>query len=315
MSSVSVVIPYYQRRAGLLAKALESVSGQTAFDRIDAVIVVDDESPRSAELDLGELNRDDRILQKLTIVSQKNAGVSRARNAGLDRVMPHVEYVAFLDPDDVWLPEHLALSLAGLDTGSDFHFSNFTQVGQQVGAFERANRHVAAEHPLLIPPAVHRYGGDMVRQITTANLIGTTSVVYRFSRARAVRFPEQFIYACEDYLMWLSLLHHCRAISFTSVVTAHCGEGVNLFSGATWGSTHLCRRLVDEINYRSYLLDSVSMQPDNYQAVRKLLLNNRRAYLGNLWSMLKRLKINVVPLVAKQVINEKRLRRLLISRV
>jgi succinoglycan biosynthesis protein ExoW len=128
MSSVSVVIPYYQRRAGLLAKALESVSGQTAFDRIDAVIVVDDESPRSAELDLGELNRDDRILQKLTIVSQKNAGVSRARNAGLDRVMPHVEYVAFLDPDDVWLPEHLALSLAGLDTGSDFHFSNFTQV-------------------------------------------------------------------------------------------------------------------------------------------------------------------------------------------
>ncbi|MBL8349609.1 MAG: glycosyltransferase family 2 protein [Burkholderiaceae bacterium] len=315
MSSIAVVIPYFQRRPGLLATALQSVSRQTVVDMIQRVIVVDDGSPRPAKFDIASLDPGDRVHAVLELIERRNGGVSSARNAGLDRVPPHTEYVAFLDPDDVWLPNHLEWSIAGLETGSDFHFSNFTHIGQSVGAFERAGYLTADQHELIVAPFVHRYEGNMVRQITCRNVIGTTSVVYRFSRARNNRFAEDFKFAGEDYLMWLSLLPSARSITFTSAITANCGEGVNLFSGAAWGSDHLARRLLDEINYRSHLLRSVSMDDDNLTEVKALLDDNRRAYLGNGLSMLKRLKLSVLPLVIGHIVRNSALRELLFRRV
>lgn len=315
MTSVAVVIPYFQRQPGLLRTALQSVSGQTFFDRVERVIVVDDGSPRPARLDITSLGTDDRVHAVLDLVERRNGGVSSARNAGLDRVPQHTEYVAFLDPDDVWLPRHLEWSIAGLETGSDFHFSNFTHIGQSVGAFERAGYLTADQHKLIVAPYVHRYEGNMVRQITCRNVIGTTSVVYRFSRARNNRFAEDFKFAGEDYLMWLSLLPTARSITFTSAITANCGEGVNLFSGAAWGSDHLARRLLDEINYRSYLVRSVSMEDDNLSEVKALLHDNRRAYLANSLSMLKRLKLSVLPLVIGHIAHNQSLRELLFRRI
>lgn len=312
---VSVVIPYFQRKAGLLTEALRSVRKQTAFARIDRVIVIDDGSPRPAEQDIESLIDDAVLMDKLYLIKQQNRGVSGARNRGLDSVGVDVEYVSFLDPDDIWLPVHLESALAALDRGSDFHFSNFTHIGQTVGAFERAGYLDPKEHEVLIQPDIHHYCGNMVEQITTANVIGTTSVTYRFANARKVRFSEQYTFAGEDYLMWLALINVCPKISFTSSITAHCGEGINLFSGAAWGSRHLCDRLLDEINYRTYLLEHVTMQTNNRQQVKKKLYDNRQAYIRNALSMFKRADLLSLPLIIKHMLKNKNLRRLLLKRV
>ena len=96
--SVSVVIPTYQRRE-LLPRAVSSVLAQTFQDF--ELIVVDDGSTDGTREALEGL--DDRIHYRW----QENRGVAAARNVGIR--LGRGEIVAFLDSDDRWLPDHLAV--------------------------------------------------------------------------------------------------------------------------------------------------------------------------------------------------------------
>lgn len=93
---VSVIIPNYNY-AGYICQAIESVLAQT-YENVE-VIVVDDESKDNSLEVLSAYG--DRI----RVIAQKNAGVAVARNSGVTNSSG--EMVAFLDADDVWLPEKL----------------------------------------------------------------------------------------------------------------------------------------------------------------------------------------------------------------
>lgn len=293
MSKVSIIIPFYQRKRDLLKNALQSVLAQTAYEQIEEIIVIDDGSPIPAEGEIANFSSEQ--MEKIKLIKQENGGVSNARNNGINLVSEHCEFVAFLDPDDIWLPEHIEYSLVGLRSGSDFHFSNFTHIGQKVGAFERANYLSINEHPTLAGcEDIYTYQGDITHQITTANVIGTTSVVYRFSKFPDARFDENFTFAGEDYLMWLQLTASNPKITFTAKITAHCGEGINLFSGAEWATEHLANRLFDEIQFRSYLLETVEFKPETKAIIEQKLEDNKQAYGRNFRSMIKKLNFSAL---------------------
>lgn len=98
---VSVIIPAYNAER-FIAATLESVCAQT-YSRWE-VVVVDDGSPdRSRDIAVQYAARDPRI----RIVSQANAGLAGARNAGLRQSNPSNPYIIFLDSDDVWEPDAL----------------------------------------------------------------------------------------------------------------------------------------------------------------------------------------------------------------
>ncbi|MDO6691859.1 glycosyltransferase family 2 protein [Aliiglaciecola sp. 3_MG-2023] len=314
-NSVSVIIPFYQRTSGLLTNALKGIQAQTALSRIANIIVIDDGSPTPAKPEIDAFNSDSEFYRKITLIKQNNSGVSRARNVGLEAVTDETEYVAFLDPDDFWQPEHVELSLKGLDLGSDFHFSNFTHMGVTIGAFERAGYIDPSKHPIIADEKIHEYVGDMVLQTTTANIIGTSTVFYRITKTPQLRFDENFKFAGEDYLMWLSILKYAQKITFTNSITVRYGEGINLFSGAKWGSKHMCKRLFDEINYRYFLLHNITMTEANRKKVKEMLYDNRQAYIGNLQSMLKRLKLSALGLFYKHYTQNKPFRDTLLKRI
>lgn len=314
-TKVSVVLPYYQREAGLLAAALKSIYHQTAFARVDKIIVVDDGSPLPAILDVESIKAINGLFEKVQVVQKTNGGVSSARNAGLDVVSDSSEYVAFLDPDDVWLPHHLECALTALDKGSNFHFANFTQLGQTQGAFERTKQINTDEHRPIVSPNIYWFDKDMIRQITTANVIGTSTVVYRFKETQRIRFSENFKFAGEDYVMWLSLVSLTDKISFTIDISANYGEGVNLFSGAKWGTAHLCNRLFDEINFRSFILEEFDLQKDNYEFVKAKVYENRKQYLSNAASMIKRFKVSAILLFIKHFVRGGYFRRLILNKI
>lgn len=96
--SVSVVIPAYNV-APFIAETLNSVFAQTFTDY--EVIVIDDGSVDGEELERAL----EPYLDRVRYVRQENRGAGAARNHGVQEARG--EFVAFLDSDDLWLPEYL----------------------------------------------------------------------------------------------------------------------------------------------------------------------------------------------------------------
>jgi len=96
--SVSVVIPTYNV-APLIAETLKSVFAQTFTDF--EVIVVDDGSDDAAELERAL----EPYRERVHYVRQENLGAGAARNRGVQEARG--EFIAFLDSDDLWMPEYL----------------------------------------------------------------------------------------------------------------------------------------------------------------------------------------------------------------
>lgn len=106
---VSVIIPAY-RAARYISDALESVFGQTFQDF--EVIVINDGSPDTPELEAAL----EPYAGRLRYLKQPNRGVSAARNSGIRN--SRGELLAFLDSDDLWLPQYLQVQVQFLDENS-----------------------------------------------------------------------------------------------------------------------------------------------------------------------------------------------------
>ena len=101
--NISVVLPVFNGER-FLGEALEGLRRQTL--PAAEVIAVDDGSTDGSEALLA-------THPEIRVVSQANAGCAAARNRGVE-LATH-ETIAFLDQDDVWLPERLARGAACLD--------------------------------------------------------------------------------------------------------------------------------------------------------------------------------------------------------
>jgi len=106
---VSVVIPTYNA-ARYIAEAIESVLAQSYHDY--EIIVVDDGSTDNTK----EVLRP--YMDRIRYFYKENGGVSSARNRGIQEARG--EYIAFLDADDLWLPEKLKLQIEIMEQHPDF---------------------------------------------------------------------------------------------------------------------------------------------------------------------------------------------------
>ena len=108
---VSVIIPVYNIEK-YIVKCVKSVMEQSYKD-LEIIIINDGSSDSSYELCMELAENDSRI----KVISQKNSGLSKARNTGIDNA--NGEWIIFLDGDD-WLDRYciekcLEVSLASTD--------------------------------------------------------------------------------------------------------------------------------------------------------------------------------------------------------
>lgn len=96
---ISVIIPCYNN-AEFIAETVESVIAQKF--REHEIIVVNDGSPETAALERALHTRREDIIY----INQRNAGAGPARNRAIEHARG--EIIAFLDGDDIWLPDFLA---------------------------------------------------------------------------------------------------------------------------------------------------------------------------------------------------------------
>ena len=109
---LSVIIPVYNG-AAFVGRAVESVLSQTA--QADEIIVVNDGSHDETAEVLA------RFESRITVISIPNSGVACARNTGIEASTG--EWIAFLDADDVWFPNKLAIQLEAVAAYPQVGFS------------------------------------------------------------------------------------------------------------------------------------------------------------------------------------------------
>lgn len=182
---VSVVIPCY-RCAGTIGAAVASVAAQTR--RPAEVILVDDASGDDTLDALRAVAAAYRPGWVVVVASPANGGPSQARNLGWERATQ--PYIAFLDADDTWAPQKLALQMAALEADP-----GLALIAHRMAVRDRA----AGPMPLRPPVRVTAIGR---RRFLLNNPFPTASVVLR--RDLPFRFNERFR-RVEDFLLWAEI--------------------------------------------------------------------------------------------------------------
>lgn len=179
MPTVSVVIPAYNAEP-FVAMTVKSVLQQTYQDL--EVIVVDDGSTDRTAAALEEFG--DRI----RVHRQANAGVAAARNAGVE--LSSGSWIAFLDADDLWLPNKLERQLAS--HRAPLVYTDRFNIGARGGL------------PLVQSGVTKMHDGDVfLPLLLEGNFITNSSVLIRREVFDATGGFAAGVSPAEDWDLWL----------------------------------------------------------------------------------------------------------------
>jgi len=202
---VSVIIPTY-KTAHCIAACLDSVFAQTYQD-LEAV-VVNDGSPDTPELEQALAPYMDRIVY----IKQENKRTAGARNNAIRHARG--EFVAFLDSDDVWMPDHLAsqMQLFANHPSVDLTYSNGL-VGERGQEREFMQGCPSTGEATFASLLVERC------QIPISTVVARKQAI-----VRAGMFDEQLA-RCDDYDMWVRTAFYGAKIRYTRKVQAYMPVG------------------------------------------------------------------------------------------
>lgn len=188
-SKVSVVIPAYNA-ARFIEKALASVCAQTR--PADEIIVVDDVSGDDTVACLEPWVRDGRVV---LVRHAANTGPGGARNSGVERATGDV--VAFLDADDEWFPNHLALGAAALEAHPELDAvllnSDVVDLGTGARAgtwFDVRRAALAALETTRFDDGFQRIDGRLLETLLGHFFVHLQTMIGRTRLFRNVRFDE-----------------------------------------------------------------------------------------------------------------------------
>ncbi|HSD47781.1 MAG TPA: glycosyltransferase family A protein [Pyrinomonadaceae bacterium] len=198
---VSVIVPAYDV-ADFIGEALDSVLAQTFTDY--EIIVVNDGSPDTEKLERALAP----YMSRIVYLKQENRGVSAARNTAIAAARGSL--LAFLDGDDVWLPNYLEVQVAQIlaDPTIDVLYPNVQMFG---GSSE-----VGEEFMTICPSS-----GEVTfeRLLLQECNVSNCSIARREAIVRAGGFDES-LRSVEDFYLWLSVLKQGGRIAYHRRVLA-----------------------------------------------------------------------------------------------
>lgn len=184
---VSVIIPTYNR-ARYIREAVDSVLAQT-YNNTE-IIVVDDGSTDNTKEILNHYG------SKIRYIYQKNSGPSASRNKGIKQ--SNGEVIAFLDSDDIWLPEKLELQV------------KLIQQSQNIGLVSGGIYMADASGKIISDPIIKRNYENrrsFIRELMVHNIVtggGSTALIKKKCFDELGLFNED-LWIGEDWNMWLRI--------------------------------------------------------------------------------------------------------------
>ncbi len=197
---ISIVVPVYNAGA-YIEETIEMVRAQT-YGEWELILVDDcseDDSASRIEKAITGDNTNIRLIRK-----KVNEGAARARNTGMEAAKGR--YVAFLDADDVWMPDKLEKELAFMkEKKAAFVFT----------AYEFGDEKARRTGKIVHVPPVLRY-----RQALSRTIIFTSTVLLdtRLTGWELIRMPEV---KSEDTATWWRILRRFDACGLDQVLTIY----------------------------------------------------------------------------------------------
>lgn len=134
----TVVIPMYNSK-DTIKSAIESVLNQTYKEPIE-IIIVNDGSKDGCEKIVEKLVLNNKTNRIIKLINKQNGGVSSARNRGVKE--SRGDWIAFLDSDDIWLPEKLQKQVNEVEKDSNIKCIGTNRNGELYPFFKKAQNYL-----------------------------------------------------------------------------------------------------------------------------------------------------------------------------
>lgn len=290
MATFTIVIPFYQRQAGILQRALRSVFRQE-FQDFD-ILIVDDESPLPVDGDLQELTDEERA--RITVLRQPNAGPGGARNTGLDNVPAATRFVAFLDSDDEWTPRHLQNAFFAMNNfDADCYWASIHGGEEFYYHFSMAELAKSTESIRLSEdPAVIEIPEIASVMLKNWSFLHLSCMVIARPLFETIRFEAEFRLAAEDVLFFCDCILAAKRVLLCEEDGALRGEGINIFHAIDNDSPQFLQQQFNTWAALDTLERRFSFRPQDVAAIR---LYKNRARRQALWSQARQLRRRRIP--------------------
>lgn len=178
---ISIVMPSYNT-ATFIEESIRSVLTQTYTNW--ELIIVDDCSTDNTDAVVSNFLEDKRIHY---FKNEKNSGAAFSRNRALREA--HGKWIAFLDSDDVWLPEKLEKQISFMKN-NDYHFSytNYIEIDEE----SKANGKIVTGPKHISKHGMYNYCW-----------VGCLTVMYDADKVGLIQIAD--IKKNNDYAMWLKV--------------------------------------------------------------------------------------------------------------
>src|SRR5215211_460208 len=222
---VSVIVPAYDV-AEFIGEALNSVLAKTFTDY--EIIVINDGSPDTEALERALAP----YMSRIVYLKQENRGVSAARNNGINAARGSL--IAFLDGDDVWLPNYLEVQVKRIqaDPTIDVLYPNVQMFG---GSSEDG------EEFMTICPSTGEVTFE--RLLLQECNVSNCSIARRETLIRAGLFDEA-LRSVEDFDLWLRVIKHGGRIAYhRDVLARYRRRPGSLTADPIWLGQHIIQVL------------------------------------------------------------------------
>jgi glycosyltransferase involved in cell wall biosynthesis len=193
---ISIIIPTYNS-AQYLPEALNSALAQS-YTPIE-ILVIDDGSTDNTARVMSD------YADATIYVRQPQSGPSKARNRGIEKAKG--AYTAFLDADDIWLPQKLETQMRVLeqDPMAAMVYSRSTHFHDRTGKVLR-----------VFPKEMH--SGMLFDVLLAAPLLLLSSVVVRTKILKELGGFDECLKTAEDTHLYLRIAHQHRIIGVPEVL-------------------------------------------------------------------------------------------------
>lgn len=203
----SVVIPMYNSEKTIVT-SIKSVEGQTRYDLIDEIIVINDGSKDMSEDKVKKLQISNK---KLKLINKSNGGAASARNLGIK--IAKNDCIALLDADDMWYPQKLEIQDGILRNNPEIKALGSNRYGEAIRFGKVITNEVRKISPL---------------QYCIKNWPCTPSLVFKKSVFNSDDyFPEDMSHA-EEGIFFLYLSHSC-GLFYSTKCLVECGNKKRAF--------------------------------------------------------------------------------------